>query len=55
MSGGERNIPVLPTIQIDSVGRGDAVIPPNARWAANFHQGGKRTRAESTRRPFFER
>lgn len=34
----ERNIPVLLTIQIDSVGGGDVVIPPNVRWAANFYQ-----------------
>ena len=34
----ERNIPVLLTIQIDSVGRADAVIPPNVRRAANFYQ-----------------
>ena len=35
---GGRNIPVLLTIQIDSVGRGDASIPPNVRRAANFYQ-----------------
>ena len=34
----ERNIPVLLTIQIDSVGRDDALIPPNVRRAANFYQ-----------------
>ena len=34
----ERNVPILLTIQIDSVGRGDAVIPPNVRRAANFYQ-----------------
>ena len=34
----ERNIPVRLTIQIDSVGRDDAVIPPNVRRAANFYQ-----------------
>ena len=34
----ERNVPVLLTIQIDSVGRDDAVIPPNVRRAANFYQ-----------------
>ncbi len=34
----ERNIPVRLTIQIDSVGGGDAVIPPNVRRAANFYQ-----------------
>ncbi len=32
------NIPVLLTIQIDSVGRGDGVIPPNVRRTANFYQ-----------------
>lgn len=32
------DIPVLLTIQIDSVGRGDAVIPPNVRRAANLYQ-----------------
>ena len=34
----EWNIPVLLTIQIDSVGRDDAVIPANVRRAANFYQ-----------------
>ena len=34
----ERNIRILLTIQIDSVGRDDAVIPPNVRRAANFYQ-----------------
>ena len=34
----ERNIPVRLTIQIDSVGRDDAVIPPSVRRAANFYQ-----------------
>ena len=34
----ERNIPVLLTIQIDSVGWDDAVVPPNVRRAANFYQ-----------------
>ena len=32
------NIPVLLTIQIDSVGWGDGVIPPNVRRTANFYQ-----------------
>ena len=32
------NIPVLLTIQIDSVGWGDSVIPPNVRRTANFYQ-----------------
>jgi hypothetical protein len=34
----EIGVPVLLTIQIDSVGRGDEVIPPNVRTAANFYQ-----------------
>ena len=32
------DIPVLLTVQVDSVGLGDAVIPPNVRQAANFYQ-----------------
>ena len=32
------DIPVLLTVQIDSVGQGDGVIPPNVRRAANFYQ-----------------
>ena len=32
------DIPVLLTVQIDSVGRGDDVIPPNVRRAANLYQ-----------------
>jgi hypothetical protein len=31
-------VPVLLTVQIDSVGRGDGVIPPNVRRAANLYQ-----------------
>jgi hypothetical protein len=31
-------VPVLLTVQIDSVGRGDGVIPPNVRRAANLFQ-----------------
>ena len=31
-------IPILLTVQVDSVGLGDAVIPPNVRQAANFYQ-----------------
>ncbi len=31
-------IPILLTVQVDSVGLGDAVIPPNVRRAANFYQ-----------------
>jgi hypothetical protein len=34
----EIGVPVLLTIQIDSVGRGDEMIPPNVRTAANFYQ-----------------
>ena len=33
-----RGIPVLLTIQVDSVGRHDAVIPANVRKAVNFYQ-----------------
>ena len=32
------DFPVLLTVQVDSVGRGDDVIPPNVRRAANFYQ-----------------
>jgi hypothetical protein len=32
------SIPVLLTVQIDSVGRKDAIIPPNVRQAANLYQ-----------------
>ena len=31
-------IPILLTIQVDSVGRGDGMIPPNVRAAANIYQ-----------------
>ena len=31
-------IPVLLTVQVDSVGRHDGVIPPNVRAAVNFYQ-----------------
>ena len=34
----EMHVPVLLTIQIDSVGRGDAVIPSNVAQAANLFQ-----------------
>ena len=41
------NIPVLLTIQIDSVGRNDGVIPDNVRSAANlFQRNGKIIRGE---------
>ena len=33
-----RGVPVLLTIQVDSVGRGDALIPPNVRRAVNLYQ-----------------
>ena len=32
------DVPVLLTVQIDSIGRGDAVIPPNVARAANLFQ-----------------
>ncbi len=32
------DIPILLTIQVDSVGRGDGLIPPNVRAAANIYQ-----------------
>ncbi len=31
-------VPVLLTVQVDSVGRGDELIPANVRTAANFYQ-----------------
>jgi len=31
-------VPVLLTVQVDSVGVGDAVIPPNVQAAANFYE-----------------
>lgn len=34
----EIGVPVLLTVQVDSVGRGDEVIPTNVRAAANFYQ-----------------
>lgn len=34
-----RGIPVLLTVQVDAVGRGDDVIPANVRRAANLYQG----------------
>ena len=33
------DVPVLLTIQVDSIGRGDRVIPPNVALAANLFQG----------------
>jgi hypothetical protein len=32
------DVPVLLTVQVDSVGRGDAAVPPNVRKAANLFQ-----------------
>ena len=34
----DQNIPVLLTVQIDSVGRDDDVIPENVRFASNLFQ-----------------
>ncbi|MBI3669464.1 MAG: hypothetical protein HY237_06775 [Acidobacteria bacterium] len=34
----EMDVPVLLTVQVDSVGRGDAVIPSNVARAANLYQ-----------------
>lgn len=34
----ELGLPVLLTVQVDSVGLGDGVIPPNVRRAANLYQ-----------------
>lgn len=33
-------VPVILTVQVDSFGLGDAVIPPNVSNAANYHQSG---------------
>jgi len=35
-------VPVLLTVQVDSVGRGDELIPANVRTAANFYQNNGR-------------
>ena len=41
-------VPVLLTIQVDSVGRGDGLIPPNVRTAANLYQdNGRLIRGEA--------
>lgn len=41
-------VPVLLTIQVDSVGRGDGLIPPNVRAAANLYQdNGRLIRGEA--------
>jgi hypothetical protein len=32
------DVPVMLTVQVDSVGRTDEIIPPNVRRAANFYQ-----------------
>ena len=43
----KRNIPVVLTIQIDSVGRNDDIIPDNVRYAANlFQKNGRIIRGE---------
>lgn len=34
----EMDVPVLLTVQVDSVGHGDGLIPPNVRQAANLYQ-----------------
>lgn len=48
----QMGIPVLLTVQVDSVGRNDAVIPSNVRRAANlFQRNGLIIRGESTIRP----
>jgi hypothetical protein len=51
------NVPVLLTVQVDSVGRGDEVIPANVTAAANLYQqngriirGPQSIRAESPKR-----
>ena len=42
------DIPILLTIQVDSVGRGDGLIPPNVRAAANIYQdNGRLIRGEA--------
>ena len=49
---GSLSLPVLLTVQVDSVGFGDDVIPANVRSAANFYQRGWFTiRGESYIRP----
>lgn len=35
---GALGVPVLLTVQVDSVGRGDALVPPNVVCAANLYQ-----------------
>ncbi len=42
------NVPILLTVQVDSVGRGDGMIPPNVRAAANIYQdNGRLIRGEA--------
>ena len=42
------DIPILLTVQVDSVGRGDGMIPPNVRAAANIYQdNGRLIRGEA--------
>jgi len=43
----EHGVPVLLTVQVDSVGRDDAVIPPNVLRAANLYQRDGLVRGES--------
>ena len=41
-------VPILLTVQVDSVGRGDGMIPPNVRAAANIYQdNGRLIRGEA--------
>ena len=41
-------LPILLTVQVDSVGRGDGLIPPNVRAAANIYQdNGRLIRGEA--------
>jgi hypothetical protein len=47
------NVPVLLTVQVDSVGIGDALIPANVRTAANLYQrNGAFVKGERRIRPF---
>lgn len=36
------SIPIVLTVQIDSVGRSDGLVPPNVRYAANLYQNNGR-------------
>ena len=44
-------VPVLLTVQVDSVGRGDKLIPPNVALAANLFQRDGLIRGEREIRP----